>query len=250
MNSDILFNPPTEGEERVKAIVLRRVAYKESDAVLTALSQSRLFSFYGKGVNRLSSKNGPSVSDLCLSLFLFHRSSQGKLSLREGRVCENLAPYGDLDSLSVAMFAQEAGLRLLNEDSSEGECSFAFDAILGALRSLKGGLDPYLAGIGLCSSFLSLAGWTPEVESCVRCGKRQGICAISVEDGGFVCRDCLRQADIRRPKEFLSDFQKAIRDPKSLEKAGHDRELFSLLASFLASQGGFKFKSVALLGKL
>ena len=236
-----------QGEVRLRCLILRRVAYKENSAMVTALSPTGLFAFYARGVNKLNSKNLAPTNELSLSDLTLSSSAQGKLSLKEGKLEESLLPQAeDLDAYGISSFCLESTLRFLSEDSDSADCQAIFDSLLANLRSLKTGDSAYLAGTRFLSCLLKTAGIVPEVNRCVRCGTRKGIVAISKLDGGFVCRDCLTEADERKPVAFLKDFRTAIAAPASLSEQGI-RDLFLFLADFLVITSGIHLKSLDML---
>ena len=136
-----------QGERRLKALILRRVAYKESSAMVTALSPSGVFAFSARGVNKVNSKNLASTNELSLSSLTLLSSSQGKLTMKEGKLEESLLPQNeDLDAFGISSYMLEAALRFLNEDSDPADCQTVFESIVANLRSLNSGASAYLAG--------------------------------------------------------------------------------------------------------
>ena len=236
-----------QGEIRVRCLILRRVAYKENSAMVTALSPSGLFGFAARGVNKLNSKNLAPTNELSLSSLVFLSSSQGKLTLKEGKLEESLLPENDdLEAFGISSFLLESTLRFLSEDSDSADCEAIFDSLLANLRSLKTGDSAYLAGTRFLSVLLKVAGIAPEVNRCVRCGTRNGIAGISKLDGGFVCLNCLTPSDERKPVAFLKDFRTAILAPEALGEE-HIRDLFLFTADFLVLASGVHLKSLDML---
>lgn len=217
--------------------------------MVTALSPSGLFAFSARGVNKVNSKNLASTNELSLSSLTLLSSSQGKLTLKEGKLEESLLPQNeDLDAFGISSYMLEAALRFLNEDSDPADCQTVFESIVANLRSLNSGASAYLAGSRFLSSLLKVSGIAPEVNRCVRCGSRKAIVAISKTDGGFVCLNCFQAADERKSVPFLSNFRTAINAPENL---GEDnaRDLFLFLADFLAAASGVHLKSLDTLKK-
>lgn len=177
--------------EKIKkrGIVLRNVATKGNDAMVTALGEEGVFSFYGRGIRKIPSKNGAGTTELCLSSFVLSEGSDGFLTLSEASPEELLYSDKSLECSICASLLSEAALKLFSEPGEENNPE-VFRDVLACLKGIKDGGNPLAyAFVGLCKSLIH-SGIGLDVDECVLCGRKTDIVGISYADGGFVCRDC------------------------------------------------------------
>lgn len=240
-----------EGEEKREAIVLRLSPTKDNDAMVTALCSGSLFSFFARGIRKPGSKSFSSCQPLSRSSFRLKRSKQGNYSLLEGESLEVMTKFGDLDAMVVSSLLSEAAEKVLSEDSSKQECHDAYLGLLDSLRQIKLGADAYFQGARFLSTAISMCGIEPEVDRCVRCGSKKSIVGISGEDGGFVCRDCLRDGDDRFGVPQLREFRLVFLGSKlpTLEPSG-EKALLIYLSDYLSRRMGIRLKNTEVLRKI
>ena len=149
-------------------IVLKTHPYKESDSLVTVY-----FKDYGKmtliarGVKKLKSKNASA--------------------------CQSLTSY----------FMEFV---LKNEEDNQPDLEI-FDTLKKSLDALNHGY-PYPLVYLLYNAFiLKRCGMALQVDGCVRCLRQDHIAGISLEDGGFVCHDCLSLHDKQLDKVTLKAFR-------------------------------------------
>ena len=152
-------------------IVLKTHPYKESDSLVTVY-----FKDYGKmtliarGVKKLKSKNASACQSLTLSEFTFME------------------------------------FVLKNEEDNQPDLEI-FDTLKKSLDALNHGY-PYPLVYLLYNAFiLKRCGMALQVDGCVRCLRQDHIAGISLEDGGFVCHDCLSLHDKQLDKVTLKAFR-------------------------------------------
>ena len=116
---------------------------------------------------------------------------------------------------------------------------------------LKLGADAYFQGARFLSIAISMCGIEPEVDRCVRCGSKKSIVGISGEDGGFVCRDCLRDGDDRFGVPQLREFRLVFLGSKlpTLEPDG-EKALLIYLSDYLCRRMGIRLKNAEVLRKI
>ena len=97
----------------------------------------------------------------------------------------------DLNRMAYAALVVEVVAELWPEHESQGE---AFDTLLAAMKLLAE-RNPRIAALAVCWQLLSLAGYQPEFDHCVLCGKDHCLLpAFDSEAGGASCVTC-RQTD-------------------------------------------------------
>lgn len=179
--------------ERADAITIRYQEYSET---------SRIFSFYtrefgrmaalAKGAKRKSSKLIGHVDLLSHGEIVFvSRQGREHLSiLTEANADESFPRIRtDLRRYYAACHAAELVHRMTAQDDPNPEL---FDRLLELLRRLNQKKDPLVALITFEGHMLTLAGFMPQLEGCVSCGKkiRTKTVAFSAARGGVICPDC------------------------------------------------------------
>lgn len=174
-------------------VVLRTQKLGEADRIITMFTRNRgLLRAVAKGVRRTSSKFGARLEPFMVA----------DLQCYEGRSldtitqAETLGAYGprlsaDYDRFRAAHVIAETAERLGEGDPSPEQ----FTLIVGALRTLAAGkIEPRLVRDGYLLRALSLAGWTPGLEECVRCGVMPAPHTthqhFALQLGGVVCEAC------------------------------------------------------------
>lgn len=169
--------------------MLRTHKLGEADRIVTLLTRHRgLLRAVAKGVRRTSSKFGARLEPFMVA----------DLQCFEGRTLDTitqavtLGAYGprisaDYDRYRAASAMVETAERL----SDGGPAEDQYVLLVGALRTLAAGKIPIeLARDGYLLRAMSLAGWTPGFDDCVRCGAPGPHTLVVVQLGGVVCEAC------------------------------------------------------------
>lgn len=181
---------------RDEAVVLRTQRLGEADRIVTLLGRDRgIVRAVAKGVRRTTSKFGARLEPFMVV----------DLQFFEGRGLDTvtqavtISPYGgtiaaDWDVYTAASSMVEAAERVAEASEATGAAEQQYVLLAGTLRLLANGerrpadlRDAYLLRA------LSLAGWRPTFAACARCGRPGGHERISLEAGGAVCDECVRE---------------------------------------------------------
>lgn len=174
---------------REQGVVLRTHKLGEADRIVTLLTRGRgLLRAVAKGVRRTSSKFGARLEPFMVA----------DIQCYEGRTldsitqAETLGAYGpaisaDYDRYRAGSVIVETAARLAEGDSSRE----LYTLLVGALRTLATGrIPPDLVRDGYLLRAMSVAGWTPGFDTCVRCGAPGPHTIVAVQYGGVLCEDC------------------------------------------------------------
>ena len=188
---------------RDEAVILRTHKLGEADRIITVLTR-----YHGqvravaKGVRRTASKFGSRLEPFMVADIQFY---EGK-NLDTVTQAESIGAYGkeiieDYAAYTAATAMVETAERLTGEMSTPQQ----YLLLVGALRSLANRehqpahvLDSYLLRA------LSVAGWAPNFDNCVRCEAPGPHRAFVLQVGGVVCDDC------RPPGAALIDFETSV----------------------------------------
>lgn len=174
---------------RDDAVVLRTHKLGEADRIVTMLSrQHGLVRAVAKGVRRTASKFGSRLEPfMAIDVQLYEGRNLDTVSQ-----VESIGAYGreimaDYASYTAAHAMVEAAERLNAENGTTQQ----YLLLVGALRSLsRAEHDPGLTLDSYLLRALSLAGWAPNFEDCVGCGRPGPHVAFIMQVGGMVCEDC------------------------------------------------------------
>ena len=186
-------------------IVLKTHPYKESDSLVTVY-----FKDYGKmtliarGVKKLKSKNASACQSLTLSEFTFIPRNGLSTMIKASSVDFYRYIKENLELEAYASYFMEFVLK--NEEDNQPDLEI-FDTLKKSLDALNHGY-PYPLVYLLYNAFiLKRCGMALQVDGCVRCLRQDHIAGISLEDGGFVCHDCLSLHDKQLDKVTLKAFR-------------------------------------------
>ena len=176
--------------QTTKGLILREVRYKEADRILTILTESDgKITAKARGALRKSSRSAAATQQLTWSeLTLF--GNRGKWTVNEGSVLEGFAGLrGEIERLALGSYFAECLEAFAVEDQPDPallqlglNSLYALSEKLGERAKIKAAFELRLA---------CLAGFQPELEACVICGKPEPEDPLLVlEDGGVCCRAC------------------------------------------------------------
>ena len=233
-------------------MVLRTSEYKEADAMVNAINEDGFLSFSAKGAKRLLSKNAPSIQPFSLSEFVLMESASGGKTLKSGSLEENLALDGDVASMVVDSFFQEATLRIVQED----EAPLAYPFLLEALQNIKAGGEPLSQGLCYFAKVLCLGGYGLDVDECAVCHGKRAIVGLSFEEGGFLCENDFPGAEGERLSPMrLKIVRFLFRCAKEdFKRANFERNdsifLYQKLDEYLQLAVGTHLKSISLIKRI
>ncbi|MCI1636168.1 DNA repair protein RecO [Bifidobacterium sp.] len=173
---------------RDEAVVLTTVKLGEADRIITLLSREHgKIRAVAKGVRRTKSKFGARLEP-------FMRTD---VLIAEGRTLDRITqaasimPYadlicGDYDLYTNGSVILETINKLLSSEHESAKDQYSL--LVAALASLSRHRHrPELISASYVMRSLALAGWFPRCDSCVVCGRREGLDFFSVPAGGVMC---------------------------------------------------------------
>ena len=176
----------------MKIIVLSLSKYKEKDAIVNAISEESYLAFYAHGILSPTSKNSAINNILTIADATLITSKNNKLSLKESSVIS--VPFitnSNMEYLTAINLLAEATNKMLDES----ERHLAFNYLERAINALKDAKYPLLVAISYLAKISKLAGYSLEINRCVRCGSKKDIVTFSFEEGGYVCKNCTMEGD-------------------------------------------------------
>ena len=154
-----------------EGIVLKKVDYRDYDAMLSVLTASGKRSVLARGINKISSKNAH-----CCQLFTLSRFNL----LEKGSTLKNAELIKSYRGLREDLLKQGIAQLMMEVMDRLEEMMFGYEELLTCLDLLETAKQPYC----ILTLFLALIaheiGIEPNVDSCCRCGSKQQIAAFSI----------------------------------------------------------------------
>lgn len=176
-------------ERNTNAIVLRRRDSGESDRRLTLLTEEfGKLDAVAKGARKSASRLAGISDPLCVAMMTlaegkvnrFITQAQPLLSFRKVR--------GDYDRLSLALALAEVVAAVLPYEEPFPE---AYELLILALGALDAHPKPVVAAVWAQTRMMALAGFQPQLTSCVGTGEALDSATpwVSPQAGGYVCEE-------------------------------------------------------------
>ncbi len=179
-----------------KGLVLRETSYKDSDVILTILTECcGKVSVLARGARQKSSRFTAAIQLLTYSEFSLFES-RGMYTLNEADPIEMF--YGirkDIVKLSLASYFAEVLEQAADEESINPELLrlglnsvYALANTSCDVKKLKAVFEIKVA---------ALSGYCPSVFSCAGCGNCEDICEFDIQNGAVYCKDCAGGGNMR-----------------------------------------------------
>lgn len=198
-------------KSKLLSIILRKVAYGESDCVVTFLSRDRgRIAGFAKSARSSIKRFGSSLEVGTLAELEISEPVSGKMARIDSAVVKRSVNglSKSLERISAMNRVVELALKFLQEDERTPD---KFD-LLAAYLSFISENDPDMwDALTLEYKWLSLCGFRPVLSACAVCGMEdilQQRIGFDVVDGGFVCAECAKRgrATIYLSKSAIEGF--------------------------------------------
>ena len=175
-------------EETVEAIILKKTHYKENDMILHVYTREYgKISVLARGIRKMTSKNARGCQEMMLSELTIHLKKGISTLMKASPVNYFRHIEENLESEIVGQYILEYYYRYVEENQPlEKE----YEILYEALHALDVGYMPLLVYLVFNVFILDHNGVSLDVDGCVFCRSPQ-VVSISLEDGGFVCREHL-----------------------------------------------------------
>ena len=186
-----------------RGLVLREAKYKESDKILTILTETDgKISAKARGVQRTRSMIAAASQLLSFSDFTFF-GSRGKWTINEAESLEQFrALRGDIELLALGSYIAELLEAVANENVPEPEI---LQLGLNALYALSNRLcPPAQVKAAFELRLMSLAGYRPQLDECAGCGRREPESGrLFPEHGELFCPECRAVGGLRMDRSVI-----------------------------------------------
>lgn len=234
----------------MKIIVLSISAYKEKDAIISAISENEFITFLVRGLKGPKSKNTALNNALTIA----------DIELMDGTfkhpILKSSKPL--FTPMRLEMDSKYLGsLLIMNEVTNylfpDEEKARLFKYLEDGLTLLKQKNDWLMTLLIYFAQAIRLGGLELEVNCCVRCGKKNRIVAFSFVEGGFICENCADEEisyDLSKNQMILLRKIFNSRDYHLLDEQ-YDRDdalvLLRKIMAYMEEAFGYHFKNQRLI---
>ncbi|MBQ7164537.1 MAG: DNA repair protein RecO [Clostridia bacterium] len=236
-------------EEKLKAVVLRAVDYKDNDKILTLFSlENGVVSAAIRGVKKANAKLKFAAQPFCFCEYVLSKKGDRR-SVVSADIIESFYPIRED---IVRFYAGAVALEYVNAFvQEEMESEEAFLLLLSFLRALcYSSASPRALLVKFLIEALSLSGYELSVHYCIKCRKSViNRAFFDFDAGGAVCEDCREGADVEINPATLSLLSAA--DGASFDDITSfdfplmiERKAIKLLSYYALVKAGVTLKSV------
>ena len=184
-----------------EGIVLRQTRTVGGRRIITLLTRR-----YGKiSAGTSINEGGKNKSALALRPFSYGRydlyKNKDNYNINGAEAIQSFFGIGeDMDRYMNACYVLELTDRILQDEQPSSACFSLLLDYLSEMEKRKKAFGTLTIAYQL--KILSISGFAPVMDSCVRCGRQSAAEVFSVKDGGIVCRDCASEGDSLDPLVF------------------------------------------------
>jgi DNA repair protein RecO (recombination protein O) len=174
---------------KTMAIVLRTADFKDSDSMLTLLTQDHgLMSAKVRGAKKQTSKLFCASRQFCCAEYSFFEKD-GRFGVKGFHIKQSFGHMqDDYEAYAAACFVSEVVQKVAQEES---ESRKLFALVVNVLYALDmNSVSPKIAACYFAQRLLQIEGVYPQTEECVLCGSTEDLEKFSVDNGGTVCKKC------------------------------------------------------------
>ncbi len=180
--------------KKLEGIVLSETNYSESSKILNVLTKENgIIGVMSKGCRKIKSPLRSVSCKLTYGNFNIYYKENGLSTLISVDVLNSLNNIKkDIAKISYASFLLELTEQVYRENSSKD----IFPLFISALEKINEGFDPIIITNILELKYLDYLGVGLQLDGCSVCGNTEDIVTISGKYGGYLCKDCLKDAPI------------------------------------------------------
>lgn len=183
---------------KIEGIVINDTNYSESSKILNVLTKDYgIIGIISKGCRKVKSNLRTVSNKLIYGDFNVYYKENGLSTL----ISVDLKKYyknimTDIIKMSYATYL----LELTGQTFKQNPDQSIYDLLINALIKIDDGLDPLIITNIIELKYLDFLGIGLNVDACNICGNNQDIITLSINSGGFICKNCYTNEPIVSPK--------------------------------------------------
>ncbi|MFP6584210.1 MAG: DNA repair protein RecO [Candidatus Hydrogenedentota bacterium] len=235
-------------QERTEAVVLKAIDFSETSSIVTLFSPDRgRLTCMAKGVKRSKSQLAGLLDTLNrLEVLYTWKDSRGVQLMTDGTLLERYSGIKDnLDKSLYSAFLTELILRMVHENEPSFELFDTFVDGLAQFEDWTGEVCSFAAWQAI--RILSVAGFSPVLDSCCVCGNRVDADAGLSYAGGVTCLTC--PFDVEMNRGMVQTLRMLAKGSTCPSLVGAER-VFGLLTRYASRQLECELKSVRVIDEM
>jgi DNA repair protein RecO (recombination protein O) len=240
---------------KVQAVVLKSINLGESDKIITIFSDK-----LGKidvvvhGARKHKSKFMASAQPFCYGEYMVYKG-KGMYTLNESHITDSFqGVLMNLDKLAYGSYFLELVDNLTEKENKNLKFLALILKVLYILTHDEINLP--LLRVTMEFKAISIAGYMPQVFTCVKCKGKVSNGYFSLREGGLTCFNCKGSSNIYGVDEESIQFLQFLRNIKleDLRNANYDEKkllyIQGIISKYIEYHIGKEFKSLGLLNQL
>lgn len=179
---------------KIEGIVVSEMNYGESSKIINIITKEHgIIGVLAKGCKNMKSELRSVTSKLTFGVFNLY-FKKGKLSILKSVDVTNsfMNIKKKLTLISYSIFLLELAEQVIKETENYE----VYDLLKESLIKINEGFDFLVISNILKLKYLDFLGVMPIINCCSNCGIKTNIVTISVDSGGYLCKNCLDNSKI------------------------------------------------------
>jgi len=179
---------------KIEGIVISETNYSESSKILNVLTKDLgIIGVISKGCKKLKSNLRSVSTKLTYGMFNIYYKKDGLSTLISVDIKDSFNKIKtDITKISYASFLLELTEQVYKQSARDD----IFELFINALLKINEGFDPIVITNILELKYLDHLGIGLMLDGCSICGNNENIVTISAKDGGYLCKECIKDDKI------------------------------------------------------
>ncbi len=174
--------------QKVEGIVISEVNYSETSKILNVLTKEYgIIGVIAKGARRLKSELRSVSEKLVYGYFTIYYKKDKISTLVSVDIIDSFKLIKkDITKISYSLFLLELATQVYKQNNDEE----IYNILIASLLKINEGMEPLVIMNIVELKYLKYLGVLPIMDKCVSCGGTNFIVSISVQKGGYICKNC------------------------------------------------------------
>ena len=179
---------------KVMGIIVSVTAYGETSLILNVFTKDLgVIGVMAKGAKNIKSKLRGYVMPFTFGYFYIYYKENKLSTLKEVDIIDQFKNiHEDITLISYLNYI----VSLSYECYKESKVNNIFNIMIEGLKKIDDKLDPMVISNIIEVKYLDYLGVGINLDSCSICGNNKDIITISLDDGGLICKNCLKDQTI------------------------------------------------------
>lgn len=230
--------------EKVEGIVISETNYSESSKILNLLTREfGLIGVISKGCRKTKSKLRSVSTKFIYGYFHIYYKEDGLSTLIDVDLIDSFKNIrSDIKKITYLSYITELTYQVAKQTDDN-----LFSLFIESVKKIEEKIDEEIITNILEIKLLDVLGIMPVIDGCSLCGSSEDIVTINVDDGGYVCKDCITNEKIYSDKMIKLIRMFTLVDISKITKLSiHDevkRELNEFIDMYYEKYTGLYLKS-------